>query len=75
MVEGDTDLPVARALLLWAGLAPGLEIDCAGKSKLDRRLPGYNEAARRTPWLVLRDLDRDVPCAAALVRQLADPKG
>jgi hypothetical protein len=30
-----------------------------GKTKLDPRLPGYLDAARRTPWLILRDLDRD----------------
>ena len=38
-----------------------------GKASLRRALPGYNAAAKRDPWLVLVDLDRDFDCAAALV--------
>lgn len=75
VAEGDTDLAVARVLLTRAGLLPGVQIDCAGKSKLDARLPGYNAAARGSPWLVLRDLDRDAPCASVLVDQLMPRPG
>jgi hypothetical protein len=71
VVEGDTDLPVARAILKHVGLEPGMEIDCGGKVKLDQRLPSYNAAAVYAPWLVLRDLDQDAPCAAVLVQRLA----
>jgi hypothetical protein len=70
VVEGDTDLPVARAILKHVGLEPGLEIDCGGKARLDQRLPGYSAAAAHSPWLVLRDLDTDAACAAALVHRL-----
>lgn len=70
VVEGDTDLPVARAILKLVGLEPGLEIDCGGKARLDQRLPGYNAAAGRAPWLVLRDLDTDAACASSLVQRL-----
>jgi hypothetical protein len=41
-----------------------------GKSKLDQKLPGYNNAARNAPWLVLRDMDQDAPCAPTLVERL-----
>ena len=63
VVEGDTDLPVVRKLASDAGLPISAEIDCQGKGKLDRDLPGYNSAARGSPWFVLRDLDQDAPCA------------
>jgi hypothetical protein len=69
-VEGDTDLPVARALLREAGLAATTEIDSGGKSRLDSRLPGYNAAARSVGWFVLRDLDHDADCPPALLRKL-----
>jgi hypothetical protein len=35
-----------------------------------RKLVAYNNAARHGLWLVLRDLDHDAPCAAALVHGL-----
>lgn len=41
-----------------------------GKDSLDQRLVGYNNAARFSPWLVVRDLDSDAPCASALVQRL-----
>ena len=68
VVEGDTDLPVVRKLALDAGLPISVEIDCAGKSRLDEDLPGYNAAAQGWPWFVLRDLDDDAPCAGELLR-------
>lgn len=70
VVEGDTDFPIARAVLGLAGLEVGQEIDCCGKGTLDRRLGGYNAAARGSPWVVLRDLDRDAPCPGELVARL-----
>lgn len=73
--EGDTDFPVARAIIKLAGLAPGKEIDCGGKGKLDERLPGYSAAANGAPWLVLRDLDHDAPCAGELIPRLINAPG
>jgi hypothetical protein len=70
VVEGDTDLPIARKLLRDARLEISAEIDCAGKSRLDEDLRGYNEAARGAPWFVLRDLDQDAPCAGALLDRM-----
>ena len=69
VVEGDTDLPIARKLLRDARLDVSVEIDCAGKSRLDEDLHGYNEAARGAPWFILRDLDQDAPCAGAFLEQ------
>jgi hypothetical protein len=69
-VEGDIDLPIARRLLLSIGLELGAVYGLHGKDRLSQRLSGYNYAARRTPWFVLRDLNNDAPCAPELVRNL-----
>lgn len=70
VVEGDTDIPIARKVVAAVGLqVAGEPIDCGGKDQLDRNLEGYNAAAGYSPWLVLRDLD-DAECAPTLVRQL-----
>ncbi len=63
VVEGDTDIPVASALVASAGWGVASWLDMAGKSALDASLPGFNRAARGSPWLVLRDLDTDASCA------------
>jgi len=69
VVEGDTDLPVARHLAHDAGLTVHLALDQGGKDALDRELPAFNRAARGSPWLVLRDLDHDAGCAPAFLRE------
>ena len=66
--EGDTDLPVIKKLAADARLEISAPIDCQGKHYLDAQLPRWNDAAQRTPWFVLRDLDRDAACAGAFVR-------
>ena len=59
-VEGITDEPVARRLLAEVGLPVGPFVGKGGgKSRIDPRLPGWNRAAARLPWLVVRDLDND----------------
>ena len=68
-VEGDTDLPVARLLAADAGLEVALALACGGKDRLDIELPGYVNAAKGAPWLVLRDLDQDESCAPAYLTQ------
>jgi hypothetical protein len=68
--EGPTDTAVARRLLNEAGFESGPEYVTGGKSRLDQRLPGYNEAGRHACWLVLRDLDQDAACAPELVGKL-----
>ncbi len=74
VVEGATDAPVLKRLLADAGLVIGPEYVKDGKPALDRSLGGYNNAARFSPWLVLRDLNSDEPCAPALrLRLLPTP--
>lgn len=65
--EGDTDLPVIRKLASNARLAIANEIDCGGKGALDREFNSYNNAATGSPWLVVRDLNSDAPCAPAFI--------
>ena len=69
-VEGPTDAAVLKRLLVEVGLEPGPEYVSGGKAALDRRLPGYNNAAKFSCWLVLRDLDRDDDCPVMLRQQL-----
>jgi hypothetical protein len=68
--EGLIDIAVATRLAEHAGHTIRRTFPQQGKSRLDRQLRGFNNAARFEPWLVLRDLDTDAPCAATLVRQL-----
>jgi hypothetical protein len=70
VVEGDTDLPYMRKLLAEVGLLGATEIDAGGKGNIDRELPKYISIGRSMPMVVLRDLDHDAPCAAALVAEL-----
>jgi len=73
-LEGPTDQAVIERLFLWLGLDLGRVFLCNGKGKLDKRLSVYNQAARYAPWLVLRDLDADAPCAPELIAaQLPGP--
>jgi hypothetical protein len=69
-VEGPTDQAVVRRLLQALEISCGPVHICNGKGKLDRRVSAYNHAARHAPWLVLRDLDRDFPCAPSLIAEI-----
>jgi hypothetical protein len=69
VLEGDTDVPIARKILCASGLSAAKFIDCGGKDQLDSQLNGYNAAARFSPWLVMRDLDA-AECAPTLVQEL-----
>jgi hypothetical protein len=67
-VEGDVDEAVLRRVLKHVGLGLGVVYGREGKPKLLQRIPGYNNAARFVPWVVLVDLDRDCPCAPPCAR-------
>lgn len=69
-VEGLLDAAVARRALGETDLELGPIGGQRGKPWLDANLRAYNQAAQHQPWLVLRDLDHDAACAAALVQQL-----
>ncbi|WP_434385521.1 hypothetical protein [Melittangium boletus] len=70
VVEGPTDTALVQKLLVHLGLPLGTVYEAGGKSKLDKRLKGFNNAARSAPWFVLRDLDQDEPCAPELIKRL-----
>lgn len=72
VIEGVIDSAVARRLLGEVGLAVAAEHGGTGKATIDRYLRGYNNAARFSCWLVLRDLDHDAGCAPALRARLLD---
>ncbi|MGH8146834.1 MAG: hypothetical protein ACREPY_10915 [Rhodanobacteraceae bacterium] len=65
-VEGITDEAVAVRLVGHAGGQAGTVYGKAGKSKIRQHIQGYENAARRAPWLVLVDLDQDTECAPVL---------
>lgn len=69
-VEGILDETVLRRLVEWLGAEMAYVYPVGGKPQLDLRLSGYNEAARYSPWCVLRDLDTDAACPAELVTRL-----
>ncbi len=72
-VEGFVDEAVVRRIVTHAGGSLGTVHGRKGKGRLIHSLPGYNRAARHSPWLVLVDLDQDADCApSARMRWLPD---
>lgn len=67
-VEGQSDAAVVVRILSLVGCSVHAVYGRTGKAAIDHSLPGYNSAARFAPWLVLRDLDADAPCASELAR-------
>jgi hypothetical protein len=67
-VEGLVDQAVFERLVRTVGAEAGPLHRTNGKARLLARLRGFNEAARRSPWLVLVDLDQDADCAPAFLR-------
>ena len=70
VVEGPSDIPIARRVVQATGLEPGVAYSKGGKASLDAKLPAYNQAAVRQAWFVMRDLDHDERCAGTLVARL-----
>lgn len=62
-VEGNLDEVVLRQIAAHVGLSVGSVYGLKGKPHLLKSLPGYNNAAQFTPWIVMLDLDRDYECA------------
>lgn len=69
-VEGQSDVAVVRRILAIVGCSVHVVYGRTGKAALDASVPGYNNAARFAPWLVLRDLDHDAPCGPELVTRV-----
>src|SRR5262245_64345929 len=70
-VEGDADEAIARAILMHCKQSCLRALILGGKGRLDPKLRGYLDAASRSPWLILRDLDHDADCAPMLVAKHA----
>jgi hypothetical protein len=68
--EGFLDEIVLRKVCRVSGIDIHRMYPCRGKSDLDRKLPGYNQAAKGWYWLVLRDLNHDANCAPELRNRL-----
>lgn len=66
-VEGEADVAVVAAILRATGHELGSVHGRRGKAFVDLRAKGWCEAARYSPWLVLRDLDHDAGCAPELL--------
>src|SRR5271157_626871 len=69
-VEGLLDQAVAQVIAPVTGHQIQRIYVTNGKSGLDNRLRGFNNAARFAPWFVLRDFDADAPCPGELQRTL-----
>ena len=72
VVEGIHDQVVASRLCHLTQHEISASYITQGKARLDQRLSGYNAAAARTAWFVLRDLDQDASCAPELKAGLLD---
>ena len=70
VVEGQSDVAVVERILAMVECSVGAVYGRKGKADVDRSLPGYNNAARFAPWIALRDLDADAPCAPQLARAI-----
>jgi hypothetical protein len=69
-VEGLLDQAVAQVIAPVTGHQIQRIYVTNGKSGLDNRLRGFNNATRFAPWFVLRDFDADAPCPGELQRTL-----
>jgi len=73
-VEGIVDEAVVRTVIAHAGAVAGDVYGKQGKEYLRQKIAGYNNAARRSPWIVLVDLDREQECPPPLLNAwLAQP--
>lgn len=69
-VEGYPDEAVARKVCQHVGLNTEHVYKQRGKGNLDKKIKGYNNAAKFGPWLVLRDMDHDAECPPELKQKL-----
>jgi hypothetical protein len=67
VVEGDTDEAVALRILEHLAVGSDAMYGRNGKQWMRQRMPGFLNAAKFSPWLVLIDLDSDANCPPPLV--------
>ncbi len=65
-VEGNLDEALLRRLVEEEGATLRPPYGKKDKQHPKQMLVGYNQSARRTPWVVLMDLDHDADCAPPL---------
>jgi hypothetical protein len=65
-VEGDVDEAVLARLVANVGAQIGTVYGRKGKHHLKQKVTGYNQAAERTPWIVLVDLNDEQSCGPLL---------
>lgn len=68
-VEGPVDEVAVRRVAASVGVEVATVYVTNGKGNLVRRLPGFNEAARYAPWLVVVDLN-GTDCAPELLAEI-----
>ena len=68
-VEGRTDLVVLTKLLNSLEISVLDPFIKGGKIELLNKLDGYNQSAKRVPWLVVIDLDQE-ECAPGYLREI-----
>ncbi|MEH3132740.1 MAG: hypothetical protein PGN27_22525 [Mycolicibacterium neoaurum] len=61
VVEGESDREAAKAVVRSAGRTVDKVVVTGGKTRLDPRISNYNQAARRSNWVVFRDSDGKCP--------------
>lgn len=68
-VEGAADEAVLRRLIAHVAADVGPIHVGHGKPNLQKKIKGYNNAARFSPWVVLVDLNHDADCAPPFVAE------
>lgn len=71
VVEGPSDVQVVTRILELAGCSVSAVFGQAGCTFIDDNVARYNNAAKFSPWFVLRDLDAGA-CAVELVESLLE---
>ena len=75
-VEGPSDASVVSRIVNDHGLQVHAVHGLHGVNHLNAKLEAFNQAAKFGPWLVVRDLDHEAECAAAVVSaRLPKPSG
>ena len=61
VVEGESDRETAKAVVRSVGKTVAKVVVAGGKTRLDPKIHKYNQAARRSTWVVFRDSDGKCP--------------
>ncbi len=70
VIEGTGDVAIVKRIVELRGCTIGTVYGRAGKAAIDASIGGYNNAARSTPWLVVRDQDSDALRPSELITRI-----